>query len=467
MDPLRLTVVASLAGILLAGAFIGPYTWLAYRDYEPQAGGQVEETLSAPAAQQAFAQAFASDEARYLEQPMRMTLQVTNGAGDVWAESEARHDPTTGDHAITMMFDLAQINADHGNETYGSQQDDNATQNPFAAEFGFEEMDRFEIAFTSVGQTQVTSFGGQQWGWREYSPQDSDGFTLFPTGEDATEPGGMDDAQVPMTTRELQMVLESDDELTVHEVEADEWQGVSTWRVTSSIVNETMQGKAVFHFRQHDIAPLAVDMTLTGSFESSFDGLLEMQDPSMDPDSAPELEMHINMRFDYDDPVTIELPSGFTRLPLNPESMRTFGDDSITGSIQSSQEDPIPLEALELHVVVVDTQAAQDDPFAGPFVDDVPVKLKLGEALEATEADYELTYEDKDGSGTLSAGDRYQVVRLSDDAFWENETHRVDLLFYDPWAEAYQGAPAPAMPWVLGLIVAGLALARNRRRPRG
>ncbi len=464
-----MTVVSALAGILLAGAFIGPYTFLAFQDYEPPAGGHEEATLSAPAAQQAFAQGFSADDASYLKKPMRMTLQVTNGEGDLWAESEARHDPSTGDHAITMMFDMAQIHADHGNEAYGSQSDNNTSQDPMTAGFDFDAPDRFEMSITSVGQTQVMDFDGQQWGWREHAPQDDDDFTIFPQQDvqQAAEPSATDEAQVPMSTGELQMILDAEDDLSVHEVEADEWQGEPTWRVTSSITNETMQGEAVFHFRQHDMAPLAVDMTLTGSFESSFEDMLEMQDSSMDAGPIQEMEMLMEMRFEYDEQVTIELPTGFTRLPLNPHTMRTFGDDSITGSVQSSQEDPIPLDELELHVVVVDKQAAEDDPFSGPNVQEVPVKLELGETLEATDGGYEVRYEDKDGSGTLSEGDRFQVVQQEEDAFWENETHRIDLLFYDPWAEAYQGAPAPAAPWIVGLVIGGLALARNRRRLRG
>jgi MYXO-CTERM domain-containing protein len=114
----------------------------------------------------------------------------------------------------------------------------------------------------------------------------------------------------------------------------------------------------------------------------------------------------------------------------------------INGTISAEHTEEVKLIEVEMRVV-----GDAGTPVAS-------LRLDRG---SANAGNYTLSYQDRDGDGLVSAGDRY--------SFRHPYEESVELKFFDLWANAYEGGPqTPGFaPWAAVAAVALLALWRRRR----
>jgi hypothetical protein len=487
MDPTKMTLAAAGAGLLLAAITLGPLTIVAFQAYDGNEEDLLEEmNLRVPAAQQAFAKAFASENPARSEETMRMTMEVLAPGEIKIGGAELNVDHRSDEFYFTFLLDIKQMadaygldweeitNSSHTYESNQTQQ--NGTYDPddpgddwgdemFDAMFGGffndisdEALERLEFTFARKDD-KLTFIFGPIFDFSMWSFDDDE----TPTPEmSVSEADSGDEDPMGGLLGEKDLARFTEAEHAEHEVEASTWEGEPTWKITTTLIEDGLEETAVFHLRQSDMAPLAVDMHIQLIDEDSFLSILEETHPGTNITGIEDFGYSMIMRFQYGGPVDFEMPYSENRFSVTVQTNDVVTDDTIIRTLREDHKDLVALDGLEVHVVVLDEYATFNN--MAPVVTETLAVLPLQEALENETEDFRITYEDNDGDGLLSPGDRIILEAKTDGAIWENETHSVYVLIWDTWAGEYEGAPGPGLIVVLGGLLLAYATLRARRR---
>ncbi|HVL48247.1 MAG TPA: hypothetical protein VM889_06805 [Candidatus Thermoplasmatota archaeon] len=122
------------------------------------------------------------------------------------------------------------------------------------------------------------------------------------------------------------------------------------------------------------------------------------------------------------------------------------------GVVADGHREEVKLGEIEMRAIYQDGEPGR---FGEPGPGTVLASMKLNEGTKTVNG-HTFTYTDVDGDGLVSAGDTYEFT--SDDM-------EAVLMFYDTWADMYEGKPNIPFPGALALLaILGVAAFLARRR---
>lgn len=166
--------------------------------------------------------------------------------------------------------------------------------------------------------------------------------------------------------------------------------------------------------------------------------------------------------------VSTELPRGSFVLKEERTGVHVGAGEAFVGVVTPNQTQEVKLVEVEMRAVRYQSFRDQNDPAKGTVV----ASMRLdGGTKRVNNVSFE--YEDLDGDGLVSTGDRYRydasAAKYPLDFFGQTENATPELAFFDLWANAYEGQLLPAPDLALGLfaVAAVVALLGLRGRRTG
>lgn len=230
--------------------------------------------------------------------------------------------------------------------------------------------------------------------------------------------------------------------ITVEDVTSTTVRGKAAWTIQFSFSNATFSASGEMTFFQESKLPADGTWTIEGTGSGGGHPLFNAGEAS------------VTIEFRYDDEVQIELPDAERAPPNIRKQQSSPQDGEISGSIAASHDEEVPLGEIELQITS-EVEGSQNPTSPSPDPDQVFFTMQADQGSKSN-ASYELTYDDVDGDGYLSANDTYSAT-IKQGAGWDQR----ELHFLDSWSGKYAYQPGFEALAVLAAVGAAVALLRR------